>query len=206
MNASSNTAIPSGETERHVAHIAAALDELSTKGGDMARFGDVAERLGLLRLQYRAQPKALDGHLPQLRELSQRFDALLGSRLAQVVDRYHGVVQEIRRAEREREFWREYLIRKAPAGRRASLNGTAAVVVIRSAESRLLPPAGTEPRTRLERLVRETGRWDEVSQLSRTKLQRALERGHFDAGHREAIGELCPLTVVRQVSSQTRSR
>lgn len=204
MNTANVTLAPR-EIEQHVAYIGGSLGKLGASDGDVGRFAKVGERLQMLRSQYRAQPESLDGCVPRLRELSRQFDALLESRLAQIVDRFHEINEQIRRAQCEKEFWREYLIQQAPPGRRETLSGSTAEAVIRSSKSRLLPAAGTEPRAQLEGLVQETGRWGEVSQLSRSKLQRALDQAWLSPAQQRAIAELCPLEVVHQVSSRPRT-
>lgn len=204
MTTSVETRLSRQEIERHAAHIATALGE-PTAGDDLTRLADAGRRLQLLRSQYRACPNSLNGYVPKLTELSQQFDTLLETRLPRIVDRFHEVSEQIRRAQYEKDFWREHLIAQCPTGRRESLHGADADVVVRSTESRLLPPAKTEHRAQLDRLVRESGHWTEVSQLSRSKLQQALAKALFGPAQRQAIEELCPLTVVHQVTSRPRT-
>ena len=206
MSTSSTASLSQHEIEEQVAQIEVVLEQLRAGDGDMARLGEVAERLALLRAQYRAHPESLNGYVPKLRQLGKRFEALLASRLSEVVDRFHRLGQELHRIEREKEFWLKYLISRAGPGRQEKLAGVTADVIVRSLQTRSLPPAGGEARTRLEGLVRETGHWQEVSQLARAKLDHALAKSLFTSEQRRAISELCPAAIVHQVSSRARDK
>ncbi|MFQ5807232.1 MAG: hypothetical protein ACE5I3_12355, partial [Phycisphaerae bacterium] len=194
--------LSSQEIDAHIQSIAAALDALSAGGGNLSGCMEIDERFGALREQYRQQPDSLAGRVQRLSELSRRFDDLLADRLTRVVDRFHEVNEQIRLGEQEKAFWRSFLIRTATQARQEYLNGTAATVHVRSIRSRTLPPAGGSTRARLEDLVRQSGCWEQVSQLSRTRLERALAGKVFARPQAEAIEQLCPATIVHQVSSR----
>jgi hypothetical protein len=204
VNQPRGTTLSQREIEQLVTDIASGLGGLSAPNADFAGFAAVGERLRRLRAQYQTAPRSLDGHLPKLTQFSRQFDALLDARLVQVVDRFHQVNEQIRQAESEKEFLREFLIREAGAGKHIQFSGLRADVLIRSSHSRLLPPAETDARTQLERLIQEAGCWPDVSQLSRAKLQRALDEQRFNSVHQQAISQLCPVTVLHHVSSRAR--
>jgi hypothetical protein len=205
MATSNDTNLLRHEIEEHVAFIAVAVNELALGGGDLERFGEVSERLQLLRALYKRQPEPLSSFITKLTELSRRFESLLDARMPEIVDRYHHVNEQLRRIEREKDYLREYLIRRAGPGPRETVPGVSAEVVVRSLPTRLLPPAGTVQRGKLERLLAQSGVWPEVSQLSRSKLQQALAKGRLSADDQRAIEELCPPTVVHQVTTRLRS-
>jgi len=200
MAATSDAAMSPRQIAEHVDAIAGALARFSA--GEPFQLAEVAERFRVLRDQYRAEPKSLDAHVSRLSQLSGQFDALLNARLPDVVDRYHRVADQIRRAESEKQYLRDFLVRKAGPGR-MTLAGTAAELTVRPCQSRVLPAAGTEPRARLEQLIQETGQWQQVSQLSRSKLQRALQDSVFGE-RQQAIAQMCPVTTIHQITSRVR--
>lgn len=194
------------EIDAHIQSIVAALDALAAGDENLSGCLEIGERFRMLREQYRQQPDSLAGRVQRLAELSRRFDDLLANRLTLVVDRFHEVNEQIRLGEQEKAFWRSFLIRAATQARQERLNGIAATVRVRSVQSRTLPPAGGSERARLEDLVRESGCWEQVSQLSRTRLERALAGNVFAGPQAEAIEQLCPATAVHQVSSRAMER
>lgn len=202
MNASAPARLSIREIEQHIACITTQLNQLAAGDGDMQRFAEVGERFCLLRAAYQAQPATVEPHVARLAQLSRQFDGLLDIHLARVVDRYQEVNERIRAAEREKEFLREYFIRKAGQGH-VSLAGQRAEVLVRSIPTRVLPPASTDARVQLDRLVLDSGHWQEVSQLSRAKLQHALDETRFGP-QQQAIAALCPVTVSHQVTSRLR--
>ena len=203
MNVVGQAALSPQEIDQHVAHIVTTVGRLGAPGAELGRFVEVAERFRRLRNQYQVQPRSLDTHLPKLAQLRQQFDTLMETRLAEVVDRYHQVVEQIRRAETEKELLRDVLVRRASHDR-VNLTGTHAEVTIRTVPARPLPPAGTDGRKQLEDLIRQSGLWPEVSYLSRARLQQALENDRFQPAQQQAISQLFPLTTIHQVSSHPR--
>ena len=194
--------LSSPEIDAHIQSIAAAVDALATRDESLSGCLEIGERFRTLREQYQQQPDSLAGRVPRLAELSRRFDDLLADRLTLVVDRFHEVNEQIHRGEQEKAFWRSFLIRAATQARKEHLNGTAATVRVRSVQSRTLPPAGGSDRARLEKLIRESGCWEQASQLSRSRLERALASHVFAGPQADAIEQLCPVTIVHQVSSR----
>ena len=193
--------MPSSQNvDAQIQFISSALDDLAPDSADLTVGVEIDERFKILRDQYRQQPDSLAGHMPRLSELSRRFKELLAGRLARVVDRFHEVNGEIHRAEREKAFWRDFLIRVAGETQQEYLDGAAAKVRVRSLPSRTLPPAGADERNRLEDLIYASGCWEQVSQLSRAKLERALAENLFAKPQADEIDKLCPTTVRHQVS------
>lgn len=190
------------EIDEYIAFIGDALDGLGAGDGDLSRCMEVHERFSALRDQYRQQPDSLGEHTTRLSELSKRFDDLLTGRLPLIVDRFNEVNEQIRLVQQEKAFWRDFLIRRAVQARQGQLNGTLATVRVRSTQSRTLPPVGSSERSQLEDLIRDSGRWEQVSQLSRPKLQRALAGSVFAGEEAAAIEYLCPSTETYQVSSR----
>ena len=194
------------EVDASIQFIAAALKALAADEGDLSKCPDIAERFKVLRDQYRERPESLAQRVSQLSELRGRFDELLSRRLALIVDRFCEVDGRLRAAQQEKAFWRGFLIRQADQTRQEFLNGTAGTVRVRSVRSRILPPAGGSDRVHLEELIRASGYWEKVSQLSRAKLERALAGNLFAGSEAEAIGQLCPATVRYQVTGHASGR
>jgi hypothetical protein len=191
------------QIDEHVAEIRDRVTVLPRGTVAPADVAAVAERFGVLRSQYRAAPTTMSSQLAALAELRRQFDTLLDACLEQVVDRYHQFSETIRRAEHERDFLRQYLIHKFAGGERV-LRGRAAEVVVQAVTGRSVPAAGTDSRARLEALLQQTRQWLAVSQLSRSKLQHALEDAHFGERSRGEIDKLCPKTVTHRVISRLR--
>ena len=192
--------LSSQNVDAHIQFISRALDDLAADDANLAVGVEIDERFRALRDQYRELPDSLARHMPRLSELSNRFNDLLASRLAQAVDRFNEVNGEIHRAEREKAFWREFLIRLADETRREYLDGAVARVRVRSLRSRMLPPTGADERHRLEDLIYASGCWEQVSQLSRSKLEHALAENVFAKPQADEIDQLCPEAVRHQVS------
>ena len=60
---------------------------------------------------------------------------------------------------------------------------------------------GSDDRRQLEDLIRSSGCWEQVSLLSRPKLEKAIDSGQIPQDHAAAIERLCPITVMHQVTS-----
>lgn len=207
MSTSTNTRLTPARIQQHVACVADSIERMGAPSADVTgldEFADVGGRLDILRAQYRADPASMAEHVNKLAELSRRFDALLAARMPEVIDRFHAANEELRRVKNEKEFWREFLIRQAPAGPRETLRGATVDVVIKSSESRALPASGSESRLRLESVIQESGFWSDVSQLSKPKLQHALKENLFGGSQRQLIEELCPAMVTHTVTSHVR--
>lgn len=191
-----------GDAERKIGFLRDSLRRLSSGTADASTWPGVAERFQSLRAQYAANPDALRPHVPQLTELRRQYDELLDAEQPRTIDRFHELGEQIRTAEAEREFLRQYFIRRA-AGR--ELTGTTASLTVRSRVSLSIPKPGSDARTRLDELLRSSGRWDEVSQLAGPRLLRALDRKRFAPEQQAAIEHLCPRTVTHAVASRGRA-
>ncbi|MEW6249006.1 MAG: hypothetical protein AB1716_00020 [Planctomycetota bacterium] len=151
--------VPAGlspaEIQEHVHQLAAAVPRLRTER-DLTRCAEVAEHFGRLRTAYRSQPAAFAGVVPELTRLRRDCEQILDTRLVQAVDRFQEISETIRRAEAEREFLREFFIRKASQSR-GQMTGTTAEVTVRSTPTREVPHAGSDRRVQLERLLQRSG-------------------------------------------------
>jgi hypothetical protein len=193
--------LPRQEIENRIASIGSSLDELDRDGTLEACF-EIDQLFRTLREEYRRHPEALTGLVPQLTGLSRRFDEILSVRVAQIVDRFHDINERIRRAEQEKTAWREFLIRSATRARTDRLSGSTACIRLKSQEIRQMPASGSEDRRQLEDLIRSSGCWEQVSQLSRPKLEKAIDSGQIPQAQAGDIERLCPISVMHQVSSQ----
>ncbi len=188
------------EIEAHIRFITEAIEALAGDDRDVTSCVEIDKRLQDLRDQYQECPDSLLHHVQRLSALRNRFQALLTQRVPLVVDRFHEVGRQIQLAEREKAFWRGVLIHQATESSREHLAGENATVRVQSRRSRTIPAAGTGERDRLEGLIRESGCWDQISYLSRAKLERALDQDKFSKTQAEAIAGLCPVTLNHQVS------
>jgi hypothetical protein len=193
------------ELEEQIAQLQSALGRLGTAGADLAALAEVAERFGVLRRQYLSQRERLNGYVPRLTQLRERLDALLGAQVPRVVDHYHEIGERLRRAEAERDFLREFFIRRA-GGAGLELAGERAEMTIKVQPGIAVPAAGSENRTKLERVLHESGHWAEVSQLARARLLRAMEAKRFTGPQEQEIARLCPRTLTHQVIARPRLR
>ncbi len=191
------------EINGHMRFLSSEIEALAAGDRNLPGCIAIDERFRALRDQYRQQPDTLGGCIGELSQLSKRFDALLGERLTSVVDRFNEVSEQVHRAEQEKAFWRDFLIRNAVQAGQERLHGTTATVRVRSMDTRKLPAAGVPERDRLEELIRASGCWEQVTQLSRPRLQRALAQNLFDKPQADAIEQLCPTTVTYQVTSHS---
>ncbi len=195
--------MPATEILAHVRELAAVLPRLRSDR-DLTRCSDIASQFARLRTGYVLDFDAFAAHLPELTRLRRDFEQILSTRLAQVVDRYQELSAQIRRGEHERDLLREFFIRKA-AEATPRFTGQRAEVSVRRQATRDVPPAGDARRTQLERRLQQAGLWIEVSQLSRTRLCRAIAQKRLGVIQGEAE-EVCPAVVAYTVLTRLRSQ
>lgn len=181
------------------------MQRLSDGAADVSTWSAAAERFQSLRAQYAADPDALRPHVPQLAELRTRYEALLDADRPPAVDRYHELGEQIRRAEAEREYLRQFFIRRSRAGVR-ELTGTTAGVTVNARVGLAIPKAGTDARKRLDELLRASGRREEVSQLAASRSLRALQDRRFAPDAQSATERLCPRMTTHTVISRPRGK
>ena len=194
-----------GEIARSIECITSKLDGMKKGGEEMSACAEISILFTALREQYRRQPESLAGWVEELAQLRRRFEDLLQDHVASVIDRFDAVTDQIRRAQQEREFWRGFLIRKATQDQVQQLDGATSAVRVRSVESRLIPPAGASERQQMEDLIRNAGCWEHVSQLSRTRLEKALAEGVLPKSQSQEVERLCPVTTRYQVMTVSRT-
>lgn len=194
--------LSSQQIDEHMAWLTTALNRLPTDDGDLSACLEIHERFEALRAQYREKAESLSGRVSALTELSRRFDDWLAKRVTRVIDRFAEVNEQLRRIEEEKALWRDFLIRTATTARQEYLKGAAATVRVRAIASRPLPPAGSPQRSELEEVIRQSGHWEQVSQIASAKMQHALAAKLFDETQVHAIERLCPAAVIYQVSSR----
>lgn len=186
-----------GQIAEAVNWLGGALEQVERNpaaAGDVdGALAEMAVQFQWLREQYRASPGAFAPHVDRLAALRQRFNALASRLIERIVDRYQELATQVQALEREKETWRDLLI-KTSLARRGDLQGQSAVVHVRTTEARNLPAAGSASRTRLEQVLSEAGCWREVSQLSATKLQTVIARQALPQGCAAEVERLCPRT------------
>ena len=200
----STPALSARKLEEQIAGLQTALGRLGTAGADWGALTEIAERLAILRRQYVAHRERLGGYVPRLTLLRQQLDALLSTHLTRVVDHFHELGEQMRRAETEREFLREYFIRRA-GDASLELAGVRAQVTVKATPGITMPASGSDTRAKLEDLLKASGRWPEVSQLARARLLRALDGRQFTPQQEQEIGRLCPRTISHQVITRLRA-
>jgi hypothetical protein len=191
------------QLDDQIAGLQAALGRLGTAGTNLADLAEVAQRFQLLRRQYVTHREQMDGYVPRLTQLRQRLEALLNTQVARVVDRFHELGEQIRQAEVEHDFLRQFFIRRAGATG-LELPGVQAQVTVKIQQNLAVPAASTDERARLDRLLQDSGRWADVSQLARTRLLRALNAKQFTPQQEQDITRLCPRTTTHTVVSRPR--
>ncbi len=170
--------------------------------GSSPRLQRLTRSFASLLRRYRAELGTLTSDGPLALGPRARFDELMAANLDTVVDCFHRSNEQVRHAEQEREFWRNQLIRLAPPRTRIELRGGHAIVRICAKTTRDIPRNGTTRRVELERHVREAGLWDALSELSRSKLVKALTEHSLEASEVGAIEELCPPHTTYTVTSR----
>ncbi len=185
--------------EQHIEQVEAIVDQLERGEGDGALAFQAHERFEVLRDQYRSAPESLATALDRLAGLRRRFEQQLDARLADVVDRYHALVRVIGQAEAEKAFVREALIRIAETKGEGTLSGAIARVSVERSRSARLPPAGSPERDRLVEIVKGPGHWEQVTQLSSSRLVAAIRRGVFAEHDQRRIEELLPSEPAHRV-------
>src|SRR5690242_7555242 len=124
------------EILEQIKFISESLDDLAAGDGSLSACVNTEHRFEALRNQYRQHPQTLTGHTQQLSELSRRFEQLLDGRLAEIVDRFHVVNEQLRLIEEEKLFWRSVLIRQSAQYKNKPLTGKIAAVRVRTTQTR----------------------------------------------------------------------
>ncbi len=190
------------DIDAHIRAIVTGLNELAVSNND-ARLSQCVKIDGMfqtLREQYSKEPTTLEGRVQELTSLKSRFRDLLAERVAPIVDRYYEVNEHLHAMEREKAFWRDTLIRTSTHQHRERLDGSTAFASVRSIPTRVMPSPGTAERGQLEEFIRKIGRWEDVSHISRAKLDRAVSQQLFGPVESARIEQLCPTSVAHQVS------
>jgi hypothetical protein len=140
-----------------------------------------------------------------LSAIRRRFETLLTSRMLEAVDRFHNVSRQLNEAEREREFWRQYIV--AQAGKEPSIRfeGRESYVQVRAAASRTLPPASSDERAALEEALIDAGCLRAVSYISPVKLQTELAAGRIPPEAARVVEAVCPASRRCTVLSRSRT-
>jgi len=97
----------------------------------------------------------------------------------QLVDRYARLKADQRHVDAELETAQGDLVRFAEQESLERVRGTEHVVTVKRTSALRFPSKDDETRPALERLVKDHGRWGEVSELSLRALARALEVGRW---------------------------
>ena len=201
---SSTSPLNTRELDAQIDGLQAALGRLGTAGTDLADLAEVAESFQVLRRQYVAHRQQMDGYVPRLTQLRQRLEALLSAQVPRVVDRFHELGEQIRQAEVEHDFLREFFIKRAGSAP-LELPRVRAQVTVKTQPGLAVPSAGTDERARLDRVLQDSGRWADVSQLARARLLRALDDKRFSPQQEQDIMRLCPRTTTHTVVSRSRA-
>lgn len=162
---------------------------------DLAALWAIATTLGELRNEYRRSPEEMQEHLKRLGALRQRFDGLVCKTAGAIADHYQHLNEEIIRLQQEREQWRLALITAAENAPGHRIQGRACAIEVKATEALSLPPAGHADRLRIEQLLARAGVWQQVSQLSGPKLQRALTERQVPPAAAEEVMQVCNMEL-----------
>lgn len=190
----------SEEIGASIREVSAALAGLEAGRDGTEEFLALEARFQQLRRQYRDDPQKFAGRIQQLQDLSRRFGGVLERRASVVVDQFHAVTEKIRALEEAKAFWREMLIRIAGVAPPGDLRGTGVAAKVRSLQALDVPRSGSPERKQLEELIQRSGCWNQVSFLSRPRLEEALRRKAFTEPEERTISQLCPATTIHQVT------
>jgi hypothetical protein len=105
------------------------------------------------------------------------------------VDRYAELKAEARRIEAELEEVEGKLVAFAEQEGLERIGGTARAVSVKRTIVVRLPAKDDPARPKLERVLKEHGRWEEVAELSVRAVARALSEGEWPASVRAAMGQ-----------------
>lgn len=165
----------------------------AAEGGtaDLAVLGAIATTLSELREEYRRSPGEMQTHVRRLGALRQRYDGLVCKTAGAIADHYQQLNDEIYRLQQEREQWRLALITAAENAPGHRVQGRACAVEVKATEVLSMPPTGHADRVRIEEVLARAGVWQQVSQLSGPKLQRALTERQVPPDAADAVLQVC---------------
>jgi hypothetical protein len=107
----------------------------------------------------------------------------------QLVDRYAELKAEARRVEAELEEVEGKLVAFAEHEGLEQIGGTARAVSVKRTTVVKLPGKDDPARSELERVLKEHGRWEEVSEVSLRAVARGLAEGEWPVSLRAAVGQ-----------------
>jgi RecB family exonuclease len=108
----------------------------------------------------------------------------------QLVDRYAELKAEARRVEAELEEVEGKLVAFAEHEGLEQIGGTARAVSVKRTTVVKLPGKDDPARSELERVLKEHGRWEEVSEVSLRAVARGLAEGEWPVSLRAAVGQV----------------
>lgn len=180
---------------------------LQALGGaaSVEQLGVVGSAIASLREAYQRNPREFAEFLPRLAAVRRRFETVLTGRMLDAVDRFHAVSRQIHEAEREREFWRQYLVAQTRGEASIRFEGRESYAQVRAAASRSLPAAGSDERAALEEALDEAGCLKAVSYISPVKLHSELVAGRIPSDAAKVVEAVCPASRRHTVISRPRS-
>jgi putative RecB family exonuclease len=106
-----------------------------------------------------------------------------------LVDRFIGAKQAVVAAQEELDLARAQIVKFTELKNLTRLQGHNFSVRVSRRQDRTIPPAKDPKRADLEAIIQATGQWDHVSDLSRSKLPKALQTDLFDPATKKRISE-----------------
>ncbi len=154
------------------------LENLSTENADLSLILEIESALEQLRKQYRQQPDVFKSWVAELASLRREYHLLIRGLLSQMVDHFYSLNTLMKQIEDEKQAWRSVFLELAKEQSTDNFRGMHALLQVKQVQQRKLPPAKSSDRRQLEDILRKSGYWLQVSQVSRQKLMSAL--GHKD--------------------------
>jgi len=108
----------------------------------------------------------------------------------QLVDQFVAARTRVDQAQQELDFARNQIIAFSKQTSMVRLQGHSASLRVHQRIEQVIPNSDDPNRKILEAVVRASGQWDKVSDLSRSKLPKAIQGDLFDPATRRRIGEL----------------
>jgi len=159
-----------------------------------------------LRDQYRDNRAVLDPFADRLRDLGQAISESIRSARQALTEAYLRATEAANAWDRRRRVCRDALADLARTDGIERFESPLGWIDVHHIRSVTLPSAGTPERDELGALIRETGKWEAVTQPNGRKLAKALDEGLFSPEQAARLAALCTIETVCRLTGHSHDR
>jgi len=184
-------AITQQQVQEACANIERSLETFRADPQKVDQLGGALAAQQWLREQYRTNKDLLEPHVDRLRDLGRAIcDCLRAAREA-LTEEYLRAMDAENAWKSRRQTCRDALIELARADNVEHFESSSGRIDLKQVRSMTLPKAGTPQREELAGLIRDSGRWEDVTAPNAARLLKALDEGLFTPEQAARLALLC---------------